>query len=384
MRFADVWELHHDMLHRRCVTWMRGHRDDADEAYGRTAVHALQGWPGDDFFNDANHAKAWLLTVARNVCWDLFRERKKRREVSLDSEVDESRGGRVTFAFASFLHPEEQYAQREQRRILHASILHLPPLLRDAATLHYLRDMPYSDVARHLGITEANVRKRIQQVRERLRNAVSTPAPARTFAAARPRKEEPAVLYPVRVGESVAWLELALARRDDARRLERLQANFERHPRGGSKRLELARVLASSGKLEEAIPHYRAIVARQCFPPRPWLELGAILELLGRVAEAVAVYETGAAEAGRCGDRLHLRALALFTRSEPVPAQVVIREVIARDPDCARHHRLHGRIAFALGDAAVAIAALERCLALEPRDALAALLLDGVRQSVKI
>ena len=383
MRFADVWELHNDMLHRRCVTWMHGHRDDADEAYSRTAMQALQGWPGDDFFNDGNHAKAWLLTVARNVCWDLYRERKKRREVSLESEVDETRGGRITILFATFPHPEQQYVEREQRRILRVSMNHLPPLLRDTAMLHFLRDMPYRDVARHLGITEANVRKRIQQAREQLRIAVRTPVrgvapPVKT----RPREES--VLHRVRIGDRDVWLELPLPHRDDPRRLERLQANFERHPRGGRKRLELARVLASRGRLEEAIPHYRAIVAKQCFPPHPWLELGAILEALGRVAEAIAIYETGSVEVGRCDDRLHLHALALFTRGALDDAQSTISQAIACDPDCARHHRLQGRIAFARADAAVAIASLERCLAIEPRDAIATLLLDDIRQSIKI
>ena len=382
MRFVEVWELHSETVRQFCVIRMQGRRDDADEAFSRTAVRAFRKWHGE--FSDAEHAKAWLLLVARHVCIDLYRERLSRREVSLDSGADDFHGDTSAFALPSSRGPEDEYVGREQGRLARACIEELPPLLRDAATLYFVGEMPYGEVARQLGITEVNVRKRIQQARERLRDAIRTSSargrqrPAASAAPA-PRVESAAV-YVVTVTtltglEHDVHLELALPRRDDPRRLERLQANLERHPRSRTKRLELARVLASRGQLGAAIPHYHSILAKQCFPLRPWLELGAILEALGHPSEAIALYKRGAREAGRADDRLHLAALELFARGAVDEAKAAIHDAIARDPCAARQRRLLGRIAFARGDVDESIAALQHCLALDPRDPLAPLLL---------
>jgi RNA polymerase sigma factor (sigma-70 family) len=384
VRFAEVWERHNDIVHRRCVKLMGGCRDEADEAYSRTAVQALQKWRDD--FGDLEHAKAWLLTVARNVCMDIYRERRSRREISLDSDTTEGRPEGAAFVLPILQHPEDQYVEREQGRLMRTYIDELPPLLRCTATLYFVREMSYGDVARHLGITEVNVRKRIQQARERLRSAIRASSARSSHrlsaASAPPPQQEAAVLYAVTVTtvDSVqrdVLLELPLPRRNDPRRLERLQTNLRLHPRSRSKRLELARVLASRGQLAEAVPHYQFMLSKQCFRLHPWLELGAILEAFGQVSEAVELYKRGAAEAGRPGDRMHLGALELFTRDALEDAHAAIRDGIARDPGCARHPRLLGRIALARGDGAEAVASLERGLALDRRDPLAPLLLHA-------
>jgi RNA polymerase sigma factor (sigma-70 family) len=166
VRFVEMWELHNDVLYRRCVSLMRGDREAAEEAYSRTAVQAFVKWRRD--LRDGDHARAWLLTIARNACVDIYRERRKRAEVSIDQWSDVSAAG----PSQATLDPERSYAAIEQSRLVRASIAALPQRLRAAATLHFLRDMPYRDIAQRLGITEATARKRIQQVRERLRSAV--------------------------------------------------------------------------------------------------------------------------------------------------------------------------------------------------------------------
>lgn len=361
---------------------MSGRRDEADEAYSRTAVQALQKWPDD--LRDVEHAKAWLLAVARNICMDLYRERRRSREISLDSDVDETQGDRAVFALPVLPGPEDQYVEREQGLLLRACIDQLPPLLRHTATLHFVGEMPYGDVARQLGITEVNVRKRIQQARERLRAAVRTSSArvlhARPRVPTPPPPGEPLVPHAMMVTTATGLqrdvvLELPLPRGSDARRAERLQSNIHMHPRSRSARLELARLFASRGLLDEAVPLYRFVLAKQCFPIRPWLELGAVLEALGQTNEAAALYASGAVEAGREADRAHLRALELFLRRLLRQARLVLHEAIARTPDSARDHRLLGRVALECGDLAGAVQSLEHCLELEPCDPLAPLLL---------
>jgi RNA polymerase sigma-70 factor (ECF subfamily) len=48
-------------------------------------------------------------------------------------------------------------------------IRQLPPNLRTAAELRLLEEMPYPEAAHQLGISEANLRKRVQQARQILR-----------------------------------------------------------------------------------------------------------------------------------------------------------------------------------------------------------------------
>lgn len=333
VRFIDVWERHQQVVYRRCVAWVGGRRDDADEALSRTAIQAIQKWPRH--IEDVEHAKAWLLTVARNICVDLHRERSRKREVSLDTEFDEMQDGRPLPGVPG---PEDAYVERERRRRLIACIDALPMRLRQTAKLHFLREMAYRDVARALGISEVNVRKRIQHARDLLRSAIIA-APHAKHTAPEPwdetetacENEAPRMsivaIQVVRADgvEHDALIELPADVVADPHQIERLETYIRKHPRGWMRRLELGRILAASGRLEEAIAQYRFVLSKQPFRNQPRLELGSILNALGRNADAIDMYTGGDSE------RLQIRAAVLkaSTAAEVVDA---LGRHVAGDP----------------------------------------------------
>lgn len=368
--FLDAWEAHHESIHRRCLTWLAGRRDEADEAYSRTAVQAFQNWPE---LRDCAHAKAWLLAVARNVCMDLHRERRRNREISLDDVSGELGDAALSHA----ADPERVYVAREQRRHLHRSLQQLPARLRVTAELHFLREMRYRDVARELGISEMNVRKRIQKAKELLRVAIDTPHAAGPEERAEAGgAAEVRSLFALQIAgddgiERDVLLELPRARRASERQLERLRRYIDRYPTGWRKRLELARALASAGRLAETVPHYFFALTKQPFPLAPWMELGAILEALGRTTEAVAVYLSAASSVGRDGDRALAAARAHAVRGTIDSARGELAMTPAAEQ---RAVRTQGAFALASGRITDAIPLLERSVALDPSDSLAAAL----------
>ncbi|HUR82317.1 MAG TPA: sigma-70 family RNA polymerase sigma factor [Thermoanaerobaculia bacterium] len=294
--FADAWETHQRAVYRACLTLLGGRRDDADEVFSRVAMQAFQKWPRR--WNDDAHAKAWLLAVARNACVDLHRERMRSREVSLDAAAHDRAA--PTELITAATDPERALLRAEDRRRLRCTMRRLPARLRVVAEMHFVTEMSYRDIARELGISEPNVRKRVQHARAALRHGIDAIGIATRNAGERGRAEAPAVAVPVQVTCGAS-----LPRRRDA-----LQRYIAHHPRGWRKRLELARTLAAMREFDEAALHYRYVVARQPFPLQPWIELGAVLEALGSVDEAAEAYAEGARQAGRERDREQLRGLA--------------------------------------------------------------------------
>ncbi len=378
VQFVEAWEANYPIVFRVCLAKLGGSRDDAEEAYSRVAVQAFQKWPLR--LHDSEHATAWLLTVARNVCMDLHRERRRNREVSLDTSV-EVLAENLTFASPARFDPEQMLVAEERWRRVRVCLRRLPSRLRVATEMHFFRDMPYGDVARELGISEVNVRKRIQQARVLLRHGIDA-VPARQVAI---EHEVPAGTHVERGATTV--LHALLVTTDGGvehdvvlslplvtRRFETLERYIRQYPTGSRKRLEIARLLAMRGAWEEAIHHYRFVLAKQPFPLQPWIELGTLFEGLGRFDDAASTYREGASKAGRGADRLHLRALGHAVLGWYDAACEALRRAIAEAPGDPRHARALGAICLAAGWPGDAAAALECCLDTTPADPLVPLL----------
>jgi len=69
-----------DMLFRLCLVSL-GNASDAEDAVQETMLRYLQKAP---VFQDAEHRKAWLLTVAANKCRDMLRHRSRHPAVDID------------------------------------------------------------------------------------------------------------------------------------------------------------------------------------------------------------------------------------------------------------------------------------------------------------
>lgn len=117
---------------------------------------------------DVDNARAWLTTILHNACMDGHRNAKRRRDVFTDAELSEFEN----MASSQGSHaqtPEDILRVRQSLEALYRQILQLPVVLREPLLLRTVDHLSYAEIAQRLALTEANVRKRVQQARDQLR-----------------------------------------------------------------------------------------------------------------------------------------------------------------------------------------------------------------------
>jgi len=160
----EIWRLHAGEALRVCRAYVG--RDQADDALGRVSVAAQTRFVHGAI--DVDHPRAWLLTIARHVCFDMYRERGRAAVECVSDETLE----RVAAHSALRLdhgNPERQYLARERMRRMRSALDALEPELRDSLRSIVEGESGYDALARALGITPAALRKRMQRARALLR-----------------------------------------------------------------------------------------------------------------------------------------------------------------------------------------------------------------------
>jgi RNA polymerase sigma-70 factor (ECF subfamily) len=164
--FGAFWSRHSEAARRRCLFLMKGRPEHAEEAVSRVVLSAFRHYLTDPelLLNE----RAWVLRLAANACFDLYREQKRRRETSLE-EMTVTPAAGAALACAS---PEQACLEAELQCYLRGCIRALPVRLRDSAWLRLLEERSYPDIAHALSITQDNARKRVQEARSILRLAI--------------------------------------------------------------------------------------------------------------------------------------------------------------------------------------------------------------------
>lgn len=159
--FSQLWATHYPKLLRRAISWTNGNHQDAEDAVGQTALVAFQRLPEGLTSQDAYR---WLLRVLYNKCMDAYRRRARLPHQPIDT---------LEMSTLAQAHAEPSFETAsltsELLRFVLGCIRQLPPNLRTAAELRLLQETPYPEAAHRLGISEANLRKRVQQARQILR-----------------------------------------------------------------------------------------------------------------------------------------------------------------------------------------------------------------------
>lgn len=144
---------------------------DAEDALARAMLKAFEKLPTNA--RQIINLKAWLTRFTYNVCMDFHRERA-RRESTVESVEDVE-----ALDAATEVQVESQeiaLVRREQDARLRQALNNLPSKLREPFILRFLHDMAYEEIAERLNLTPANVRKRIQQAREKLKEILNKSA----------------------------------------------------------------------------------------------------------------------------------------------------------------------------------------------------------------
>lgn len=136
--FEEIVENHGPAVLRICRSLLGP--TDAEDAWSETFLSALRAYPELD---RRTPVEAWLITIARNKAIDIHRARI-RRPIPLAELPELPRAGQ-----ASEGRDSELWGQ----------LAGLPPRQLRCVVYHYLGGLPYADVARELGGSEAAARR---------------------------------------------------------------------------------------------------------------------------------------------------------------------------------------------------------------------------------
>lgn len=142
-----IVQTYGNMLFRLCLITL-GNASDAEDAVQETFIKYLQKAPE---FENAEHEKAWLITVATNKCKDMLRFKNRHPVVNIE-EI------------------KELTKDASDNGILDA-LMTLPDKFRTVLILYYVEQYPMEEIARMIGKTTSAVKMRLQKGRRLLREA---------------------------------------------------------------------------------------------------------------------------------------------------------------------------------------------------------------------
>lgn len=112
--------------------------------------------------------RTWLYRTVRHAC--LMSRRPRARQPPQLLPIDSGPAEQVASPAPT---PEDQTAAAAERRRLATAFQALPRPYRDVAFLRDVEELPTREVARILGLSEANVKQRLHRARVMLRKALS-------------------------------------------------------------------------------------------------------------------------------------------------------------------------------------------------------------------
>lgn len=133
-----------DILYRICLIMLRN-TADAEDAVQETFIKYMLSSPA---FNDDEHKKAWLITVASNKCRDMLRFRK--RHVTESEEL------------------LKNYSLDTESSGILETIAEIPEKFRIVLTLHYVEGYKVDEIAKIIGKTSSAVKMRLSKGRKLL------------------------------------------------------------------------------------------------------------------------------------------------------------------------------------------------------------------------
>lgn len=388
--FCGLWARHESTLMRKCVGWMSGRIDEAEEALSRARLLAFRKYPAK--VDEIKEPMAWFNRLTHNVCMDLHRElkRERARQVADSDMVEDASDLGWGCDSAS---PERRYLRDELETHLKTCVRELPPKLREAMELLFLEDCSYQEIAERLAISEVALRKRIQQARRHVRQGLAAYRSGTIrvraqreaedgHAAPAPRSRRPRGPWSRVKPVSVTHVEIEVAgctkdlvltleqppKRVTARGIASLRKYVAKHPTGWKKRLELARLLRRFGSLQEAISHYKLVVERKPQHVAASVELAEMLQHLNRPEHAEAVYARAHRSAPRAATRFHLAGLLSWSQRRFHEATEALREASRLEPDNCGHPSALAQLCLEASRPLEALEASGAALAVEPDD----------------
>lgn len=158
-QFLRHLELHKGILHKVARLYM-------DTAEDREDLHQeiiIQLWKSFGHFKGESQFSTWMYRVAVNTAITFLKKEKKRLQ-----------------AFGEGDHPEladEKYSPEkdQQLEIFYQAVQELNPIEK-ALIFYFMEDLSHKETGQHLGITEGNVRVKLNRAKEKLHKIINKQA----------------------------------------------------------------------------------------------------------------------------------------------------------------------------------------------------------------
>jgi|KBSMisStaDraftv2_1062788.scaffolds.fasta_scaffold129594_2 RNA polymerase sigma-70 factor (ECF subfamily) len=151
--------------------WLMRNPHDAEDAVQDACLRAYQSFDG----YAGGSAKAWLLTIVRNVCMTRLRRASSPKVVRLDdvmTQIDQLSMGPNPAAAET--RPDVQLiAALDSARVTQA-IARLPEAFREVIVLREIEELSYQDISTIAGVPIGTVMSRLARGRERLKILLSS------------------------------------------------------------------------------------------------------------------------------------------------------------------------------------------------------------------
>ncbi|MDD2942688.1 MAG: RNA polymerase sigma factor [bacterium] len=160
--FEKLLELYELPIRRYCRA-LRGHVEEGDDAAQVTFVRVWKHLPN---LREIDSFRAWMFSVARNVCRDAARKGRRRVVTTpldaADSQIDQH----LASAGVSL---DDRIAAREK---LDAVLAGLTFAEKDILLLRELEDLTYEEIAGQLGSSVDSVKGRLKRLRHKVKHII--------------------------------------------------------------------------------------------------------------------------------------------------------------------------------------------------------------------
>ena len=144
-----------------------GSREDADEISQDVFIKVYDSIYK---FNGKSSFSTWLYRVTVNKCRDALRKRKRKKEISMETDISGQEGLKLKDVLESEQKSADELMQdRELQEIVRTAIGTLPEKYRIAITLKEIEHLSYAEIADVMKVTLHNVKVMLFRARVKLK-----------------------------------------------------------------------------------------------------------------------------------------------------------------------------------------------------------------------
>ena len=163
--FGSIWITHFKRIKHLCYQWLNGNSELINDAMSLASEKAFRYFCSCS--EPINNYFSWLYKLTYHVCMDIHRGLARQQDI-----VNQVTSLPDSFYFSDNTSEplDEQMAREFSFDFLIELLGKLPDEMKQVIKYRFIEDMDYGQMARILNTNQANVRKRVQLARQRLRD----------------------------------------------------------------------------------------------------------------------------------------------------------------------------------------------------------------------